>query len=55
LRLYSGYAGWTSGQLEWEISAGSWHLHRADAGRIFAEDTKQLWKTLSLLASAPIA
>ncbi len=55
MRLFSGYAGWTSGQLEWELSKGSWFLRRADADRIFADDTDALWKALSLLASAPVA
>ena len=55
VRVFSGYAGWTSGQLEWELSTGSWHLHRAEADDIFAADVDGLWKRLSLIASAPIA
>jgi putative transcriptional regulator len=55
VRVFSGYAGWTSGQLEWELSIGSWYLRRADADDIFAADVDDLWKTLSVLASAPIA
>jgi putative transcriptional regulator len=54
MRLYSGYAGWSPGQLEWEIETGSWYLRRGEAERIFADDTDALWKALSLLASAPV-
>jgi putative transcriptional regulator len=55
IRLFGGYAGWTAGQLEWEISTGSWQLRRADAESIFTGDPDTLWKSLSLLASAPVA
>ena len=55
VRVFSGYAGWTTGQLEWELSTGSWYLHRAEADDIFAADVDGLWKRLSLIASAPIA
>jgi putative transcriptional regulator len=55
VRLFSGYAGWAAGQLEWELSTRSWHLLRADADRIFAGDTDRLWKELEQLASAPVA
>jgi len=54
MRLYGGYAGWSPGQLEWEIETGSWYLRRGEADRIFADDTDALWKALSLLASAPV-
>lgn len=54
MRLYGGYAGWSPGQLEREIETGSWYLRPADADRIFADDTDVLWKTLSVLASAPV-
>jgi putative transcriptional regulator len=55
LRVFSGYAGWVPGQLEWEISNGSWHLRRGDQARIFQDDVERLWETLLKLASAPIA
>ena len=55
MRLFSGYAGWTSGQLEWELSTGSWYLRHADADQIFTDDVDAMWKKLSVLASAPIA
>jgi putative transcriptional regulator len=55
LRVFSGYAGWAGGQLEWEISNGSWHVRRGDQARIFQDDVERLWETLQKLASAPIA
>ncbi|HVR28329.1 MAG TPA: YqgE/AlgH family protein [Thermoanaerobaculia bacterium] len=55
LRVFTGHAGWAAGQLEWEISRGSWHLRRADADRIFAEEVESLWDRLSRLALSPIA
>ena len=55
VRFFSGYAGWTSGQLEWELSTGNWYLRRADADDLFTADVDALWKRLSLIASAPIA
>jgi putative transcriptional regulator len=55
LRVFSGYAGWAGGQLEWEIDHGSWHLRRADEAGIFSDDVERLWETLQKLASAPIA
>ena len=54
MRLYGGYAGWGPGQLELEIETGNWYLRPADADRIFTDDTDALWKTLSVLASAPV-
>jgi putative transcriptional regulator len=43
LRVYTGYAGWTAGQLAVEARAGVWVLDRADAASIFAPDPSKLW------------
>jgi putative transcriptional regulator len=43
LRVYTGYAGWTAGQLAVEVRAGVWVLDRADAPSIFAPDPSKLW------------
>ena len=46
VRLYSGHAGWGSGQLEGELEAGGWLYTRATKDDIFAEhDT--IWKTVT--------
>ncbi|MCL4422909.1 MAG: YqgE/AlgH family protein [Actinobacteria bacterium] len=61
LRVFSGYAGWGSGQLEAEIAAGAWlmvDLHPDDPLHPYPED---LWKlvlrrqkgSVSMLAAYP--
>jgi putative transcriptional regulator len=43
LRVYTGYAGWTAGQLPAEVRAGVWVMDRADAASVFAADPSKLW------------
>lgn len=45
-RIYSGYAGWSSGQLQREIDRGDWRILPADADLLFQEETDSLWETL---------
>ena len=42
-RIFSGYSGWGSGQLESEIECGGWLTLRAKKSDIFGE-TESLWK-----------
>ena len=46
LRLYSGHAGWGSGQLEGEMEAGGWLTTRATVDDVFA-DSETIWKTVT--------
>ena len=46
LRIFAGYAGWASGQLQAEISEGMWHLVPADYGDVFAGQPLELWRTV---------
>ena len=46
LRFYAGYAGWTAGQLEYEIRRGSWHVINATEKHIFSEDPDRIWQNL---------
>lgn len=46
LRLYSGHAGWGSGQLEGELEAGGWLTTEATKDDIFA-DHKLIWKNVT--------
>jgi putative transcriptional regulator len=46
LRLYSGHAGWGSGQLEGEMEAGGWLSTRATVDDVFA-DHESIWKTVT--------
>ncbi len=45
-RAYAGYAGWSSGQLDLEISRGDWHLLRADSESIFEKESSEIWPEL---------
>lgn len=46
LRLYSGHAGWGSGQLEGELEAGGWLTTEATKDEIFAEP-ETIWKSVT--------
>ena len=43
-RLYSGYAGWDSGQLEMELSQGGWFSCPASPEPVFGPGGKDAWK-----------
>jgi putative transcriptional regulator len=43
-RLFSGYAGWDSGQLEVEIEEGSWYVVPARAPDPVSADPEGLWR-----------
>ncbi len=43
VRVFAGYAGWSSGQLEQELEADSWLIHPASIELIFNTDTDSLW------------
>jgi putative transcriptional regulator len=46
LRVYAGYAGWSPGQLDAEISEGAWHVVSGEPADIFAPDPDTLWRTV---------
>lgn len=60
VRVYSGYSGWGSGQLEAELATGSWYLVQASPDDPFEEPSEQ-WRRvlrrqpgfLSLVSSFP--
>lgn len=43
LRLYLGYCGWSSGQLENEVQRGGWWIFDANAGVIFDPNPGSVW------------
>jgi putative transcriptional regulator len=45
VRVFAGYAGWTSGQLEAELSEPSWILEDADPEDVFGDDP-DLWSAV---------
>jgi putative transcriptional regulator len=46
LRLFSGHAGWGSGQLEGEMEAGGWLNTPATVDDVFS-DHESIWKTVT--------
>lgn len=47
LRFYIGYAGWSPGQLDEELSRGSWSVVAATADLVFAPDPERTWRRLA--------
>ncbi|MDA8092196.1 MAG: YqgE/AlgH family protein [Nitrospiraceae bacterium] len=45
-RIYAGYAGWTSGQLESEINRGDWYILSADEKTLFDLPASEIWPEL---------
>ena len=43
-RLFSGYAGWDTGQLEAELDEGSWYVVEAQAPDAVSADPEGLWR-----------
>lgn len=62
MRIFAGYAGWDSGQLEREIHSGHWFVVDAEAGDAFTDEPGLLWTqvlrrqpgTLSLVSTFPV-
>jgi len=46
MRLYAGFSGWASRQLEVEMASGSWYVLRATEELVFRKDTSGLWSEL---------
>ncbi len=46
-RVFSGYAGWGSGQLENELKVGGWLTTAANADYIFHTPADELWKKVT--------
>lgn len=46
LRVFSGFASWSPGQLEDEIRRGDWHLLPVDAEALFSDSLEDLWPRL---------
>lgn len=46
LRIFAGYAGWSAGQLQAELSQGMWHVVSAGYDDVFAKAPLDLWRTV---------
>lgn len=55
VRLFSGYAGWSSGQLESELRSGSWLVLPAEDGDAFTDDPAGLWTRVLARQSGHVA
>ena len=55
LRIYVGYAGWSPGQLEKEILAGSWHIMPSTPSLVFDQEPDSLYDRLMRRTDTRIA
>lgn len=46
VRVFSGYAGWSPGQVEAELAEDAWWVLDAAPEDVFAEDPDELWRTV---------
>ena len=46
LRVFRGYSGWGSGQLEAEIESGSWLVVDSDPNDVFTPEPDELWRAV---------
>src|ERR1044072_3900621 len=46
LRIFAGYAGWGSGQLEDELAEGAWYVGPGLAGAAFTAAPERLWRAV---------
>jgi putative transcriptional regulator len=45
-RIYAGYAGWGSGQVERELSQGAWYVVDPAPGDAFTLDPDRVWRSV---------
>lgn len=44
--VYAGYAGWSPGQLDYEVARGDWRVMPGDPITLFDTDLQNIWPTL---------
>ena len=45
-RVFAGYAGWSTGQLEDEIDEEAWFIEQALPGDVFSTEPERLWSSV---------
>jgi putative transcriptional regulator len=54
LRIFAGYAGWSPGQLEVEITTGSWFVVGSESRDVFTDEPDELWRRVLLRQPEPL-
>ena len=54
LRIFAGYSGWGSGQLEAELAEPAWIIVEAEADDAFAADPEELWRSVLRRHGGPL-
>jgi putative transcriptional regulator len=54
LRIFAGYAGWSPGQLEEEVSTGSWYVVDSESADAFTGHPDDLWRSVLLRQPDPL-
>ena len=55
MRVFAGYAGWGSEQLEAEIDQGAWFVVNAEPSDLASDDPEQLWTDVLRRQPPPLA
>jgi len=46
VRLYTGYSGWSAGQLDAELASGAWHVVNAMPDDVLCAEPDGLWRSV---------
>jgi len=55
IRVFTGYAGWSAGQLEGELRIGAWWVLDAVADDVFGDEPHGLWRRVLRRQPPPLA
>ncbi|WP_239490996.1 YqgE/AlgH family protein [Luteitalea sp. TBR-22] len=55
LRVYTGYAGWSAGQLAAEVREDAWRVVPGDAAAVFDGEPETLWRRMLARAESVLA
>lgn len=55
IRVFAGYTGWGSGQLESEMALGAWWIVEGNKADVFNDDPASLWKNVLRRSGSELA